>query len=206
MSLLSAAADKGQRSGAPTADFSFDASAPADLQKKYSWILSVPKPTIAAINGHAVGLGFVIPLYCDIRLASDASRFCTIFGKRGLVAEYGMAWMLPRIVGLANAADLLFTARVIDAQEALRIGLVQRVIADADFRGAVQAYAEDIANNVSPRSLRIMKKQIYDALSQPLGAAIDVAYKEMAGSFSTEDFREGVQHFLEKRAAAFTGR
>src|SRR5580692_4651427 len=94
----------------------------ADFQKRYSYFPAIGKPVIAAINGPVVGLGLVITLYCDLRLASDASRFSTTFARRGLIAEYGMAWMLPRIVGIANALDLLFSARTIDAPEALRIG------------------------------------------------------------------------------------
>src|SRR5579864_6838059 len=85
---------------------------------------AVAKPVIAAINGPVVGLGLVITLYCDLRLASDAARFSTAFARRGLVAEYGMAWMLPKVVGIPNALDLLYSARMIDAQEAMRMGLV----------------------------------------------------------------------------------
>ena len=104
-----------------------------DFQKKYSYFPAIGKPVIAAINGPAVGLGLVIALYCDLRLASDASRFSTTFARRGLIAEYGMAWMLPRIIGIANALDLLFSARTIDAAEALRMGFVNRVFPQETF-------------------------------------------------------------------------
>ena len=175
-------------------------------QRKHSWLLQIPKPIIAAINGPAVGLGLVIPLFCDIRFASDQARFSTIFGKRGLVAEYGMAWMLPRIVGLAHAADLLFSARTIDAAEAHRMGLVNRVMPQEGFLEAVQAYAAELAAMVSPRSIRIMKSQLYASQAQSLDEAVDLATEEMYGSFGTEDFKEGVAHFMEKRAASFTGK
>ena len=99
----------------------------ADFQKRYSYFPAIGKPVIAAINGPVVGLGLVIALYCDLRLASESARFSTTFARRGLIAEYGMAWMLPRIIGIANALDLLFSARTIDAAEALRMGLVNRV-------------------------------------------------------------------------------
>jgi enoyl-CoA hydratase/carnithine racemase len=195
MSLLSAVV----KGGAPAGNL-------GEHQRKHSWLLEIPKPIIAAINGPAVGLGLVIPLFCDIRFASDRAKFSTIFAKRGLVAEYGMAWMLPRIVGLANAADLLFSARTIDAGEALRMGLVNRVIAHDGFLEAVKAYARELTTAVSPRSLRIMKNQIYQSQAQSLDQAVDLATEEMYGSFGTEDFKEGVAHFLEKRAAAFTGK
>jgi enoyl-CoA hydratase/carnithine racemase len=205
MSLLSSAAEGGQGSaGAPPEGL--DANVRADFLRKHAWLLSVPKPIIAAINGPAVGLGFVIALYCDLRIASDQARFCTIFAKRGLVAEYGMAWMLPKIIGLGNAIELLFSARTIDATEALRLGLVNCVMSQGGFAEAVQTYAADLAGSVSPRSLRIMKYQIYEAQFQTLGQAVDLATEEMIRSFGTEDFREGVAHYLEKRAAAFTGR
>src|SRR5580658_4994404 len=122
---------------------------PADFRKKYAWLLSVPKPIIAAINGPSVGLGFVIPLYCDFRIASEKARFSVIFSKRGLVAEYGLAWMLPRLVGLGNAIDLIFTSKMADAAAALRIGLVTRVLPEENFLGAVQEVARDMAANVS---------------------------------------------------------
>jgi len=180
--------------------------AASDFQKKYSYFPAIGKPVIAAINGPVVGLGLVITLYCDLRLASDRSRFSTTFARRGLIAEYGMAWILPRIIGIANALDLLFSARTIDAAEALRIGLVNRVFPQESFLEKAQEYAQELASTVSPRSLRIIKRQVYEAMSQPLAEAFDISVREMMACFRTEDFKEGVAHFVQKRPAAFTGK
>jgi enoyl-CoA hydratase/carnithine racemase len=209
MSLLSAVADRGLddrsreqvlRDGANRRE-----GVAPDFQKKYSYFPAIGKPVIAAINGPVVGLGLVITLYCDLRLASDGSRFSTTFARRGLIAEYGMAWMLPRIIGIANALDLLFSARTIDAAEALRMGLVNRVFPQETFLEKVQESAQELASMVSPRSLRIIKRQVYEAMSQPLGEAFDISVREMMACFRTEDFKEGVAHFVQKRPAAFTG-
>jgi enoyl-CoA hydratase/carnithine racemase len=178
----------------------------ADFRKKYSYFPAVGKPVIAAINGPVVGLGLVIALYCDLRFASDAAKFSTAFARRGLIAEYGLAWILPRLVGQANALDLLFSARMVDSAEALRMGLVNQVFPQDVFLAKVNEYARDVAANSSPRSTRIMKRQVYDAMFQTLGEAFDVAEREMLASLQCEDFKEGVAHFLEKRAPAFTGR
>ena len=214
MSLLSAVAERGldyrdldDRGGEPVLrDGARREGVPPDFQKKYSYFPAIGKPVIAAINGPVVGLGLVITLYCDLRLASDAARFSTIFARRGLIAEYGMAWMLPRIVGIANALDLLFSARTIDATEALRVGLVNRVFPQDTFLEKAQEYAHEVASTVSPRSLRIIKRQVYEAMSQPLAEAFDISVREMMACFRTEDFKEGVAHFVEKRPAAFTGK
>jgi enoyl-CoA hydratase/carnithine racemase len=178
----------------------------ADFRKKYSYFPAVGKPVIAAINGPVVGLGLVIALYCDLRFASDAAKFSTAFARRGLIAEYGLAWILPRLVGHANALDLLFSARMVDSAEALRMGLVNQVFPQDAFLAKVNEYAREVAANSSPRSTRIMKRQVYDAMFQTLGEAFDVAEREMLASLQCEDFREGVAHFLEKRAPTFTGR
>ncbi len=178
----------------------------ADFQKTYSYFPALSKPVIAAVNGAAAGLGFVISLYCDIRFASDAAKFSTAFARRGLIAEYGMSWMLPRLVGVANALDLLYSARLIDAGEALRMGVVSRVIPQDQFAAEVRGYALELANNCSPRSLRVMKRQVYNALFSSLGEAIDLAGEEMIESLQCEDFKEGVAHYLQKRPPAFTGK
>jgi enoyl-CoA hydratase/carnithine racemase len=178
----------------------------ADFQKKYSYFPAVEKPVIAAINGPIVGLGLVVALYCDLRWASDSARFSTTFARRGLIAEYGMAWMLPRLVGHANALDLLLSARTIDAAEALRIGLVNQVFPQNVFSEKVRENARDLAWNVSPRSLRVMKRQAYNAMFQTLAEAFADSEREMLASLHSEDFQEGVAHFLEKRAPSFTGR
>jgi enoyl-CoA hydratase/carnithine racemase len=111
-----------------------------------------------------------------------------------------------RLVGMGNAIELMYTSKLVDAQEALRIGLVSRVLQEENFLGAVQEFARELASTVSPRSLRVMKRQIYTGLLQNLGEAFDLAIEEMKDSFGTEDFKEGVAHFLEKRPSAFTGR
>ena len=210
MSLLSAVAehgvdDRGREQVLRDSANRREGVAP-DFQKKYSYFPAIGKPVIAAINGPVVGLGLVIALYCDLRLASESARFSTTFARRGLIAEYGMAWMLPRIVGTANALDLLFSARTIDAAEALRLGLVNRVFPHETFLEKVQESAQELASTVSPRSLRIIKRQVYEAMSQPLAEAFDISVREMIACFRTEDFKEGVAHFVEKRPAAFTGK
>jgi enoyl-CoA hydratase/carnithine racemase len=177
-----------------------------DFQKKYSYFLEVGKPVVAALNGPAVGLGLVIALYCDLRWASEAARVSTAFARRGLVAEYGMAWMLPRLVGIPNALDLLFSARTIDAAEALRMGLVNQVFPQNVFLDKVRENAREMASSVSPRSLRVMKRQVYEAMFQSLAEAFEIAEREMLASLKSEDFKEGVAHYIEKRAPSFTGR
>jgi enoyl-CoA hydratase/carnithine racemase len=183
-----------------------DGGVRADFRKKYSYFPAVSKPVIAAINGPVVGLGLVIALYCDLRMASDAAKFSTAFSRRGLIAEYGMAWMLPRLVGISNAMDLLFSARMIDANEAQRLGLVNQVFAQDTFAEKVAEYAHELAFAVSPRSLRVMKSQIYEGMFQTLAEAFEMSEREMLASLQSEDFKEGVAHFLQKRAAAFSGK
>lgn len=178
---------------------------PDDFKKQYSFPLGVAKPIIAAINGAAAGLGLINALYCDIRFASETAKFTTAFAQRGLIAEHGISWLLPRIVGVSNALDLLYSARVFKADEALRLGLVNRVYAPDDLMPAVREYATQLAMFSSPRSLREMKREVYGAMFTNLGDAIETANGDMAISLACDDFKEGVASFVEKRAPQFTG-
>ncbi|HOY78037.1 MAG TPA: enoyl-CoA hydratase [Hyphomonadaceae bacterium] len=184
----------------------WDKASNSNFQKQYSWFPAVQKPIIAGINGAAAGLGLIMSLYCDIRFAADTAKFTTAFSRRGLVAEHGISWLLPRLIGFANAADLLYSSRVIKADEAHRIGLISRVIPAADFERELMAYAKMLATEVSPRSLREMKREIWNAQFQSLGDAIEAANGDMPASFRSEDFKEGIAHFVEKRDPKFTGR
>ncbi len=177
-----------------------------DFQRKYSYFLAVAKPVIAAINGPAVGLGLVIPLYCDLRWAAENARFSTTFAQRGLIAEYGLAWILPRIVGVPDAIDLLFSARTITAAEALEMRLVNRVFPQEGFTATIHDQAARLASSVSPRSLSVIKRQVYAGMFQTLAESFDLSVVELVASLQSEDFKEGVAHFLEKRPPKFTGR
>lgn len=179
---------------------------PGDFSRRYCYFPSIPKPVIAAVNGPAAGLGMVMSLYCDVRLASADAFFTTAFAKRGLIAEHGIDYMLVRIVGHAAALDMLLSARRVGAEEALQRGLVNRVFPAATFAGDARAYALDLVDSVSPRSMRVMKEQVYRTLGLRLGDAVQVANEEMLRSFGSEDFKEGVAHFVERRPAAFSGR
>jgi enoyl-CoA hydratase/carnithine racemase len=183
-----------------------DASGRADFRGPYAYFPTVPKPIIAALNGATAGLGLVIALYCDLRIAADTAVFTTAFSRRGLIAEHGVSWMLPRLVGLQHGLDLLLSARRITAADALTMGLVAQVRPAASLMDDVRAYAREMADLVSPRSIRVMKRQIWEAQFQSLAEATAVAGEEMTRSFTSEDFKEGVAHFVEKRPPRFTGR
>jgi len=178
---------------------------PPDYHLRYGYFPTVPKPIIAAINGPAAGLGLIMALYCDLRFAAAEAVFTTAFARRGLIAEHGISWLLPSLVGHAHALDLLLSARKVAADEALRMGLVNQVHPGERLLEAVTAYARDLADNVSPRSMRVMKRQVYRAVLQSLEDATLLANAAMPGSFASDDFREGVAHFVERRPARFTG-
>jgi enoyl-CoA hydratase/carnithine racemase len=183
----------------------FDKTSRPDFQRKNTYFPAIPKPIIAAINGPCAGLGMCFALFCDLRFASDTAVFTTAFARRGLIAEHGMSWTLPRLIGMSAATDLLLSGRKVSADEALRLGLADRVYPADELMPAVMAYARDLADLSSPRSLRVMKRQLWEAAMQTLDQAMDVADREMAVSLKSDDFKEGVKHFVEKRAPAFTG-
>lgn len=171
--------------------------------RRYSYFMRIGKPVIAALNGAAAGGGMIPALCADIRLAADNAFFTTAFAQRGLIAEHGLSWMLPRLIGPSRTLELLMTARRIAAPEAMEIGLVNKVFPQATFRDDVQAYARNIADSVSPRSLAVMKAQVWKAMFQSYSEALAVADVELELSVKTSDYIEGVTHFLEKRKPNF---
>ena len=207
------AIQQGASSGGPTSDSvrSVNNAIPGglslsnDYSLRYTYFPTVPKPIIAAINGPVAGLGLIMSLYCDVRFASDAAVFSTAFSRRGLIAEHGISWMLPKLVGPQNALDITLSGRKFTAAEAKDMGLVSKVFPMNSFIDEVHAYASEMANLVSPRSVRIMKRQIYQAMLNSLEHSVLLANSEMPASFESEDFKEGVAHFVERRAPKFTG-
>jgi len=179
---------------------------PKGFHHRASYFPTVPKPIVAAVNGPAAGIGMIMALFCDVRLAAESAFFTTAFSRRGLVAEHGVGWMLTRLIGQQGALDLLLSARRVQADEAKSLGLVAQVFSDDSFMDNVRAYAEMLATQCSPRSMRVMKQQLYRGMGDGLDEAIEEGYVEMAASFESEDFKEGVAHFVERRQPAFTGR
>jgi enoyl-CoA hydratase/carnithine racemase len=163
---------------------------------------AVPKPVIAAINGACAGLGLVRALYCDLRIAVRGAKITTAFARRGLVAEYGMSWLLPKIVGLPNALDLLMSGRTLLAEEAAELGLVDRLV-DEDALGAGTAYAGELARLSSPASMRDMKRQVWGDLTGSLEESVERAEALMSASFDRPDLAEGVTSYLERRDPHF---
>jgi enoyl-CoA hydratase/carnithine racemase len=184
----------------------FDMNRRSDWQIRYAYYPSIPKPIIGMLNGATAGIGLVHALYCDLRFAAEGAVFTTAFARRGLIAEHGISWMLPRLVGHANALDLLLSARRVSSDEALRMGLVNRLYPAETLREETFAYARDLADFVSPSAMAVIKRQLYDVPFQTLSEATIDANREMLISLRGADFREGVASFVEKRAPRFTGR
>ena len=173
-----------------------------DLRGTYTYLLSVPKPIIAAINGPIAGMAVPIALACDLRFMASDAVLTVAFSQRGLVAEWGVGWLLPRLVGTGAALDLLFSSRKVSGVECEKLGLANRAV-DGDVVEVATSYIKDLAAHCSPTSLAIMKRQVYQGLHAGLGPKEREAQQLMAESFGRPDFTEGVQSFLQKRPPKF---
>ena len=178
----------------------------AEETDKWWPIVQCPKPTICAIDGPAVGMGAEFTSQCDIRLASTNARFAWNFVHRGLVPDTGAGtWLLPRIIGVQNALRLTYTGDMIDANEALRLGYVLEVVESVDLLPRAYELAERIATG-SPHSLKLIKELTYMGLTAPVSEHMERHTSAMSASCKSDDHREGVASFLERRPANFTGR
>jgi enoyl-CoA hydratase/carnithine racemase len=167
------------------------------------FVTTLRKPVIAAINGACAGIGLTQALMCDVRFAAQGAKFTTSFARRGLIAEYGISWILPRIVGFSAALDLLLTGRVFLAEEAAELGLVKEVLPAEQLLPRAIAYAEDIAAHCAPSSLAVIKQQVYADTMRDVFEASAVAEKLMHESMLRPDFIEGITSFFEKRPPNF---
>ena len=175
-------------------------------KKPQTFPLTIEKPILAAINGACAGLGLVHALMCDLRFAAAGVKFTTAFVRRGLVAEHGSSWLLPRLVGHANALDLLLSGRVLLAEEAAAMGLVNRVVPHAELLDTTLAYARDLVANCSPAAMATIKRQVYRHYELALAPSMEETNRLMAASLKEPDFREGVASFVEKRPPRFAAR
>jgi enoyl-CoA hydratase/carnithine racemase len=167
------------------------------------FVTTLRKPTIAAINGACAGIGLTQALMCDVRFAAEGAKFTTSFARRGLIAEYGISWILPRVVGLGVALDLLLSGRVFYADEAVALGLVKEVVPPDELLPRAIGYAEDIATNCAPSSLAVIKQQVYADTMRDVFEASGLAEKLMGKSILRPDFIEGITSFFEKRPPNF---
>lgn len=174
-----------------------------DLAATYTFPLATPKPVIGVINGACIGIAFVIAATCDIRFASTTAKFGAAFPQRGIQAEAGIAWLLPRIVGRALAADLLMSGRMLDAEEALLIGFVNRVEEPEALLPAAVDYARALAQDSAPQAVAMIKRQLFDGGDQSFGEAARTAHDLLLQRLASDDFVEGIASFREKRPARF---
>ena len=171
--------------------------------RRMTHAMEITKPIVAAINGACVGFGLVQALHCDIRFAASSATFATAFTLRGLNAEYGSSWLLPRIIGHTRATELLLSGRRIDADEAGRIGLVNWVVPDEELVPRALAYAADMAANCSPVAMADAKQQLQDDWSTDRITAEDNAKNLGHQPGHRVDFKEGVRSFVERRPPTF---
>lgn len=175
---------------------------PSSLLK---WYFSLKKPVIVAYNGPAVGVGVTMTLPFDIRIAAESARIGIVFNRRGIIPEIGCPWLLPRIVGISRAAEIMYTGRILNAQEALEFGLVSRVVPDDELMPTARALAREIAVNCAPVSVALTKKMLYEFLTETdIEKAERVNHVYFAWTGTQPDAREGVVSFLEKREPSWS--
>lgn len=172
---------------------------------RFGYLIQASKPVVAAINGAAVGVGLVLAAFCDIRIASAQARLGFTYSRVGLVAEYGIAWWLPRLIGPGASNDLLLSGRLIEAAEARELGLVNHVVEAEGFNAHVEDYLMALVERCSPRSLAVIKRQAWAAHEQTLLEAVRSSQQELNVARRSADHQEGVLAFREKRMPRFSG-
>ena len=178
-------------------------SADDDFGGRFPYVMTLDKPVIAAVNGAVAGMAFPFALCCDLRIVTPNSLFLTAFAQRGLIAEWGLSWLLPRLVGPSVALDLLLSSRKVRGDEARQLGLANHLVDADDLLPYCRRYVEQLAAACSPASMAVMKRQVYEELHRGLGAAELEAQRLMVESFARPDFAEGVRSFIEKRPPRF---
>ena len=166
---------------------------------------SIDTPTLCALNGGAAGYGFDLALGCDLRIAASGVKLSAAFTKRGVLPESGGTWLLPRMLGWAKAAELVFTGRTLSAEQALELGLVNQVVAAEELDAAVTSLANEIASN-APLAVQASKRMMRAALSEEFDDHVHHVFLQLLPLFQSQDFREGMRAFLEKRPPRFEGR
>jgi enoyl-CoA hydratase/carnithine racemase len=174
-----------------------------EFDADFAYQFGIPKPIIAAINGPAAGVGLVIACYCDLRFAALGAKLTSSHGRLGLPAEYGLSWLLPRLIGVTRAADVLLSSRVVLAEEAERLGLVNRAVPAQELLSFTYEYAGRLATEIAPSSLAVTKLQLYRDLHVDAASSVNDAGTRMAEMMTGADFAEGVAALTEKRVPAF---
>jgi enoyl-CoA hydratase/carnithine racemase len=195
-SSVLAATTAGGSSGRP-------AVADDELPGLFGYFTQQPKPIIAAVNGVTAGGGFVLASLCDLRFASTSASFTAVFTKRGLIAEHGMTWIMPRLVGTGAALDLLWSSRRFDAEEAFRLGFVQQVVAPEDLLDTARRYVTDLAENVSPLAIADTKRLVYAQGGSDLRPALVESDEATWVAVGRPDATEGAASLLERRPPKF---
>ena len=174
-----------------------------DFAGRFPYLMTIDKPIIAAVNGAVAGMAYPFALCCDLRVVTPDALFLTAFAQRGLIAEWGLSWVLPRLVGPAVALDLLLSSRRVKGEEALALGLANYLVPPEELLDFCRNYIVDLATKCSPASMAVMKRQVYEQLHAGLGPAEREAQRLMVASFGRPDFKEGVTSFVEKRPPQF---
>ncbi|MGO8872733.1 MAG: enoyl-CoA hydratase-related protein [Acidimicrobiales bacterium] len=174
-----------------------------EFDAELAYHFGIPKPIIAAVNGPAAGIGFALACYCDLRFAASGSKFTTAHGRLGLPCAFGLAWLLPKLVGLPRALDLILSSRVFTAEEAAAMGLMVETVPAELLQERVAEYAHALATTVSPASLAASKRQVYDAFHLTAAESVWAAEELLDPMMAGADYREGVAALREKRPPVF---
>lgn len=189
--------------GSELSDAAGSGTMPSSNPYPYWFTLRIAKPVIAAVNGACFGIGLQQALCCDVRIVADDAKFATAYARRGLVAEYGMSWLLPRIIGMGHAMDMLLSARLVRAPEAEKIGLANRLVPPANLIAEATTYARELARLCAPSSLAVIKRQALADLTGSLEQSYTASEALLAEATQGDDFKEGVRSWQEQRAPAF---